>query len=89
MAADLLHCDPRADNILLTDDRVLFVDWPCACIGPAWIDLLVVLPGVNAEGGPTGAPVSRSPVARGADRDHVTAMVAALTSIERNRLAPT
>src|SRR5262249_48936339 len=34
----LLHADLRADNVLLTDDRVVFVDWPTASIGAAWVD---------------------------------------------------
>jgi len=38
----LLHLDLRADNILLEPGgRVVFVDWPWACRGAAWIDLLL------------------------------------------------
>jgi aminoglycoside phosphotransferase (APT) family kinase protein len=48
----LLHCDVRADNILLTPERVVFVDWPHACVGAAWIDLLAFLPSVAMQGGP-------------------------------------
>jgi aminoglycoside phosphotransferase (APT) family kinase protein len=48
----LLHCDVRADNILVTDERVVFVDWPHACIGAAWIELLAFLPSVAMQGGP-------------------------------------
>ena len=48
----LIHCDVRADNILLTPERVVFVDWPHACIGAAWIDLLAFLPSVAMQGGP-------------------------------------
>jgi len=48
----LLHCDVRADNILVTDERVVFVDWPHACIGGAWIELLAFLPSVAMQGGP-------------------------------------
>ena len=51
----LLHSDIRADNILLTEDRVVFVDWPHASIGAAWIDLLFFLPQRGHAG------VSRSP----------------------------
>jgi aminoglycoside phosphotransferase (APT) family kinase protein len=42
----LVHLDVRADNVLLTDDRVMFVDWPWATRGAAWIDTAVL--GVNA-----------------------------------------
>jgi aminoglycoside phosphotransferase (APT) family kinase protein len=48
----LLHCDVRADNILLTPERVVFVDWPHACIGAGWVDLLAFLPSVAMQGGP-------------------------------------
>jgi aminoglycoside phosphotransferase (APT) family kinase protein len=48
----LLHCDVRADNILLTPERVVFVDWPHACVGAAWVDLLAFLPSVAMQGGP-------------------------------------
>jgi aminoglycoside phosphotransferase (APT) family kinase protein len=48
----LLHGDIRADNILLTPDRVVFVDWPHACVGAAWIDLALFLPSVAMQGGP-------------------------------------
>jgi aminoglycoside phosphotransferase (APT) family kinase protein len=48
----LLHCDVRADNILLTPERVVFVDWPHACTGAAWVELLAFLPSVAMQGGP-------------------------------------
>jgi aminoglycoside phosphotransferase (APT) family kinase protein len=48
----LLHCDVRADNILLTPERVVFVDWPHASIGAGWCDLLFLLPSVAMQGGP-------------------------------------
>ena len=48
----LLHCDVRADNLLLTPERVVLVDWPHACVGAAWIDLLGFLPSVAMQGGP-------------------------------------
>lgn len=48
----LLHFDTRSDNLLLTEDRVVIVDWPHACIGAPWIDLLAMAPSVVLEGGP-------------------------------------
>jgi hypothetical protein len=48
----LLHCDLREDNVLLTSRRVFFVDWPWACQGAPWIDLLLFLPSVAMQGGP-------------------------------------
>lgn len=46
----LLHCDLRADNILLTDHQVFFVDWPHACIGAGWLDLVLMLPSMAMHG---------------------------------------
>ncbi|MEO3885981.1 aminoglycoside phosphotransferase family protein [Nonomuraea sp. B5E05] len=48
----LVHADVRADNILLTDDRVYFVDWPWACLGAPWVDRVYLLPSVGMQGGP-------------------------------------
>ncbi|GIF00330.1 aminoglycoside phosphotransferase family protein [Paractinoplanes rishiriensis] len=39
----LTHCDIRADNLLVRPDgRVFVVDWPWACIGPDWLDRLLL-----------------------------------------------
>ncbi|MEU7741479.1 aminoglycoside phosphotransferase family protein [Nonomuraea sp. NPDC049158] len=48
----LLHADLRADNMLLTEERVYVVDWPWACVGVAWFDFLGMLPSVAMQGGP-------------------------------------
>ena len=75
----LLHTDVRADNILLTEDRVLFVDWPHATVGAAWIDLMGMLPSVVMQGGPDPEPVfAAHPVAEGADPTDVDAVLAGL-----------
>ena len=52
----LLHADLRADNLLLTPTRVVAVDWPWACVGAAWVDLLLLLPSVAMQGGPDPEP---------------------------------
>ena len=51
----LLHMDLRADNILLTGDRVMIVDWPHACQGAAFIDLVALAPSITMQGGPPPA----------------------------------
>ena len=76
----LVHGDLRADNILLTADHVLFVDWPHACVGAAWIDLLLMLPSVTMQGGPPPQSLfARSAVASAAPGNAVEAVLAALS----------
>jgi Ser/Thr protein kinase RdoA (MazF antagonist) len=87
----LLHCDVRADNILLTPDRVVFVDWPHACIGAAWIDLLAFLPSVAMQGGPPPWKVFEAhPLGRDAAAEHVLPVLAALAGffVERSLQPP-
>jgi Ser/Thr protein kinase RdoA (MazF antagonist) len=48
----LVHCDLRADNILISGGRVYVVDWPWACRGAAWFDRVGLLPSVGMQGGP-------------------------------------
>jgi aminoglycoside phosphotransferase (APT) family kinase protein len=75
----LLHFDLRADNILLTRDRVYFADWPSACIGAAWVDLLVFLPSVAMQGGPAPWTVfDHSRLSRNAARRDVDAVLSAV-----------
>ena len=75
----LLHLDIRADNLLLTPDRVWVVDWPHARIGAAWVDLVFFAPSVAMQGGPAPeALLARHPAAREADATAITAAVAAI-----------
>lgn len=48
----LVHCDVRADNLLIAGDRVYVLDWPWARIGAAWVDLVLMAPSVVMQGGP-------------------------------------
>ena len=48
----LLQFDMRSDNILIAGERVYFVDWPWARKGAWWIDLLLMAPSVEMQGGP-------------------------------------
>jgi aminoglycoside phosphotransferase len=75
----LVHGDLRADNILLTPDRVVFVDWPHARIGAPWLDLLFLLPSAAVTGTDPEQVWSAYPPARNADPDAVTAVLVALT----------
>jgi aminoglycoside phosphotransferase (APT) family kinase protein len=51
-ATPLLHADIRADNILLTRQRAMVVDWPWAR-GAAFTDLVLFAPSVALQGGPS------------------------------------
>lgn len=78
----LAHGDVRADNILLTERGVVFVDWPWACLAPRWFDLAAMLPSIAMQGGPPpDALFTVHRLSRGADPDDVTTVVAALTGL--------
>lgn len=78
----LLHLDLRADNILVGKDRIFFVDWPWACIGPGWVDLLAFLPSVSMQGGPPPWTIfDANPLARGASSPDVNTVLAALAGL--------
>jgi aminoglycoside phosphotransferase (APT) family kinase protein len=88
----LLHADIRADNVLLTSardssgsaavagtDRVMIVDWPCACRGAAFIDAAFFAPSVAMQGGPSPDELmAMTRVGRAADREAVTSTVCAI-----------
>lgn len=86
----LVHSDIRADNILLTRDRVMFVDWPWACLAPPWYDLAAMLPSVAMQGGPPCEQIFAShPVSRHADPGAVTAVVTGIAGfLVRNSRLP-
>lgn len=76
----LVHVDVRADNLLLTADRVVVVDWPHARIGASWLDLLFFLPSAAMHGGVDPERLwATYPPARAAAPGDVTAVLAALT----------
>lgn len=75
----LVHADLRADNVLLTRDRVVVIDWPHACRGAAFIDVVFLAPSVAMQGGPQPADlVAMTRIGRRIDRQAVTATVCAL-----------
>jgi len=87
----LLHADIRADNILLTPSRVVFIDWPWASRGAAWVDLLFMLPSVAMQQGPKPWEIfDAHPLGRGAPAAAVTSVVAAVAGfmIRGSRLPP-
>lgn len=87
--ATLLHFDLRADNILLTDDRVVVVDWPHASLGAGWMELLQILPSIAMQGGPKPWEIFDShPLGRRAPERRVTAVLAAVAGyfVRQSRL---
>ncbi len=48
----LLNFDVRADNLLISGERVYVLDWPWARRGAWWIDMLCMAPSVAMQGGP-------------------------------------
>jgi aminoglycoside phosphotransferase (APT) family kinase protein len=87
----LLQGDIRADNILLTSDRVVFVDWPHACVGAAWLDLLLFLPSVAMQGGPPPWEVFEAhPLGRDVEPERFVPVVAAVAGyfVQRSTLPP-
>ncbi len=48
----LVHGDVRADNVLVTGDDVVFVDWPHGAVGNPAFDVVGWAPSVVLEGGP-------------------------------------
>ena len=87
----LLHADIRADNILLTEERVVFVDWPHVCLGAQWVDLLAFLPSVAMQAGPKPWEVfDGHPLGREADPARVNAVLAAIAGffVHRSTLPP-
>ena len=85
----LLHNDVRADNMLVTGTEVIFVDWPHACTGAAWFDVVAFAPSVIMQGGPDLAwLLARTPSAA-ADPGAVTAVAAAVAGyFTRQALLP-
>jgi aminoglycoside phosphotransferase (APT) family kinase protein len=82
----LVHTDLRADNLLLTKDRVYVVDWPWACTAQPWIDLIFMLPSIRLQQGPPPETIwAAHPMAGQTDPDAVTAVVAAVAGYFTHR----
>ncbi|WP_093782199.1 aminoglycoside phosphotransferase family protein [Actinacidiphila guanduensis] len=74
----LVHGDLRADNILLTEDRVVVVDWPWAAVGAAWFDVVAMGPSVVMQGTPDAVRLlDRHLHAQGAAPEDVTTVLIA------------
>jgi aminoglycoside phosphotransferase (APT) family kinase protein len=75
----LLHMDLRADNLVVTDQRVWIVDWPWATRGHPLLDLVAFAPSVAMQGGPEpSATLALSRTGRTAERDRLLPLVCAV-----------
>lgn len=75
----LVHCDIRADNVLLRPTGAVIVDWPWACVGANWIDSVLLLINVALGGGPGVAAIASSlPLVAAAPEADVDAFLAGM-----------
>jgi Ser/Thr protein kinase RdoA (MazF antagonist) len=76
----VIHVDVRADNLLIdATGRVRIVDWANAAVGPAWFDVVSMVPSVAANSEWSAAEVwARSAFSGRVDHDALRATVAAL-----------
>jgi len=73
----LLHFDVRADNVLIANDKVYFVDWPWARIGAPFVDLVAFAPSVAMQGGPQPEELLRMAAVKAPD-GAIDAVIASL-----------
>lgn len=82
----LLHFDLRADNMLVKQGKVWFVDWPLACVGADWVDVVFFAPCAAMQGGPPAEEIAeRSPACRRADPRRIDAVLAAVAGFFTHR----
>jgi len=75
----LLHADIRTDNLLLADHGPVVVDWPWACRGAAFVDLVLFAPSVAMQGSPPPADlIALSRYGRAASREALAALACGL-----------
>lgn len=75
----LLHSDLRSDNILITRDQVVFVDWAWAARGQDWIDPMIFALCAAVQGHPDPETVFLThPSGRSAEPTAVDSVLAAL-----------
>jgi hypothetical protein len=75
----LVHFDALPHNILRTDRRVLFVDWPHARLGAPFIDLLTVLASAGGTGIDLDPLLAGQAVTAGTEPADLDGVLAALT----------
>ncbi len=80
--ASLIHGDLRADNMLLSGDDVVIVDWTEVCVAAPWLDWVLAVPSVCLfPDTPSPESVFReSALSASAPAADVTAVLAAMSS---------
>jgi Ser/Thr protein kinase RdoA (MazF antagonist) len=75
----VLHWDIRADNVVLTDDRTVLVDWGQARRGAPWMDHAMLALDCSMSGSETSTAelAGSDPVLRGRDPADLLALAAA------------
>lgn len=81
-----VHCDLRADNVLVDDGpggtcRATFVDWNWLRRGAAWVDFVGLLPLAHADGLDADAWLRSSPLTREVDPDAVDSFLALIAGM--------
>ncbi len=77
----LVHHDLRTDNMILgaSESDDVIVDWPGACRGAGWIDLVALLPSLHLDGGPEPREMFHaSPIGLSADAGAVDVFLASI-----------
>ncbi len=75
----LVHFDLRHSNVLVdVEGRVSFVDWGRASVGPSWVDVACLLLDSAVAADALDALFAAHPLARGADREAVDALLTVL-----------
>jgi aminoglycoside phosphotransferase (APT) family kinase protein len=76
----LVHCDIRADNLLVRPDgEIIVVDWPAAGVGPAWLDTVLLAINVIVHGGDGDRALA------GVDPGHAVDVIAGVTGYFLNQ----
>ena len=86
----LVHGDLRLDNMILTADGVRIVDWPNACTGAGWVDLVLMTPSLAIHGVDVEQLLDEHPLTRVADGEDLDTLLIAAAGyfVSRSLLPP-
>lgn len=73
----LVHGDLRLDNMILSTDGVRIVDWPNACTGVGWFDLVLMTPSLAMSDVDVETLINEHPLTRAIDRDDIDTVLVA------------